>query len=82
MDLGEWPADHLDKIHGAVTHLLLEGEQLHVATDLGDQITWDLSPFFVDHCNLLNTVWQAVPVVWRDGQAVIEPPPTAHRCRQ
>jgi hypothetical protein len=63
-------------IHGRVTHLL------YGASDLGSHFNWDLSPFLVDWCGLLEGLWASVPVIWQNGRSVATPPPAQHRCRQ
>ncbi|MBW2456085.1 MAG: protein kinase [Deltaproteobacteria bacterium] len=68
------------RLHGPVAHLLLEGRQLHAATALGNHLTWDLSSFHRDYCELLREIWDAVPLAWQGGQAVRRPPPEDHRC--
>ncbi|MBI4704245.1 MAG: protein kinase [Deltaproteobacteria bacterium] len=70
------------RLHGPVTHLLLAGQKLYVATDLGWHHIWDLGAFYLDHCSLLEQLWQQVPVVWERGQALARPPPAGHRCRR
>ncbi len=68
-------------LHGPVVHLHIEGRVAYAATSLGDRGLLDLSVFHERPCDLLRDVWQRVPVVWEDGQAVVRPPPTEHRCR-
>ncbi|MFP6685915.1 MAG: WD40 repeat domain-containing protein, partial [Polyangiaceae bacterium] len=69
-------------IHGRVTHLLVDNGRLYGASDLGAYFKWDLNPFLVDWCGLLEDVWSSVPVIWKNGQAVATPPPAKHSCRQ
>jgi len=68
------------RIHGPVTHLLLEGNKLYAATDLGQHLIWDLSTFSASYCALLRQLWQRVHVVWKDGRAEAKPPPRDHDC--
>jgi hypothetical protein len=68
-------------LHGPVIHLLLTRDQLHAATELGHHMTWDLSVLRSGYCALLQQVWDKVPVVWRDGRPVLQPPPSDHRCK-
>jgi WD40 repeat protein len=68
-------------LHGAVTHLLLEGQQLVAATELGQSLVWDLSALRRDRCELLRGVWERVGVVWEAGAPVRRPPPAAHPCQ-
>jgi hypothetical protein len=71
---------HSIKLHGKPVHFL-EGERgLHVVTDLGDFAFLDLEVYHLDHCRLLEQVWQAVPVVWDKERATVTPPPADHRC--
>ena len=70
----------LDRLHGPVAHVLLEGQKLYVASDLGDHLYWDLSPFFSDSCIILNQMWSTVPVIWRQGMAVAAAAPGSHKC--
>jgi len=68
------------RLHGPVSMMMLIDGQLHVATDLGDHQVVDLGALRMDYCELVRHVWDAVPVVWEDGLAVIRPPDAAHRC--
>jgi WD40 repeat protein len=68
------------RLHGPVTHLLLQGQTLVAATDLGQYVLWDLGVFFEDRCALMRQVWDAVPVVWRGGRPVAREPPADHAC--
>jgi len=68
------------QLHGAVVHLLLGGDRLYAATDLGDHLVWDLGVFHRDYCDLLREVWREVPIVWQVGRAQVQPPPPGHRC--
>jgi WD40 repeat protein len=70
------------RLHGAVVHLLLEGQRLFAATDLGSHETWDLSGFHRDHCELLRELWREVPIEWKDGAPALSPPPADHPCRK
>jgi hypothetical protein len=70
------------RLHGPVTHLLLQGQTLVAATDLGQYVLWDLGEFFEDRCALMRQVWDAVPVVWRGGRPVAREPPADHACAQ
>jgi len=72
--------DHA-RLHGAVVHLALENQRLYAATELGQWLVWDLSAFYLDHCELLRQVWQSVPVLWEGGRPVVAPTPEAHPCR-
>ena len=67
-------------LHGAVKHLLLKDGRLHAATELGSHQTLDLSVFDQERCELLRSVWQQVPVLWKDGLPVPADPPPDHEC--
>jgi WD40 repeat protein len=69
-----------DRIHGPVEHLLLEKRKLYAASSLGQHLVWDLSTLYATRCDVLREVWQRVPVVWKDGRAVLESPPPGHVC--
>ncbi|MBW2459375.1 MAG: hypothetical protein JRI68_33085, partial [Deltaproteobacteria bacterium] len=84
--VGIWSQDNGSRleharIHGQVTHLLLEGHELYVATDLGQHLVWDLDVFNADHCELLRHIWRRVPVVWEAGRPVKQAPPSNLPCR-
>jgi hypothetical protein len=68
-------------LHGPVIHLLLTRDRLYAATELGHHVSWDLSVLRSGYCTLLQQVWDKVPVVWRDGRPVLQPPPSDHRCK-
>jgi len=68
------------RVHGPVVHMLLEEQRLYVASDLGGVLVWDLSAFYREYCDLLQQVWQRVPVVWEKGRPELRPP-ADHRCQ-
>jgi len=68
------------RLHGPVLHTMLDGASLHVATELGDHATLDLSAYYLDECALLRAVWDRVPVVWEAGLPVRREAPASHRC--
>jgi WD40 repeat protein/serine/threonine protein kinase len=84
--VGMW---HLDdrkllayaRLHGPIVHTARAGEMFYAATELGDWIRWDLGVFSRDRCTLLHELWANTPVVWQDGRAVRQPPPSDHACR-
>ena len=83
--VGLWSAQdgallHQSRLHGSVIHLELDAHALYAATDLGQSLSWDLGLFYADSCELLRQIWQRVPVVWENGQAVAREPPRAHPC--
>jgi hypothetical protein len=69
------------RLHGPIVHVARSDDTFDAATELGDALHWDLSAFTGDHCTLLRKLWARVPVVWRAGRAVSEPPPSDHTCR-
>lgn len=68
------------RLRGAVEHLLVRGDSIVAATDLGDRLLWDLAAFGDRYCDLLRDVWAAVPVVWSKGHVVRRAAPIEHRC--
>ncbi|MBI4705151.1 MAG: protein kinase [Deltaproteobacteria bacterium] len=68
------------RLHGPVVHLLIEGQKLYAASDLGRHLVWDLDVFYQDYCELLREIWNRVPVVWEGGRAVVQRPGAEHRC--
>ncbi len=68
------------QLHGPVAHVLLDGPTLHLASELGDRATIDLSAYYLDECALLEALWDQVPVVWEGGLPVRRRPPPDHRC--
>lgn len=68
------------RLHGPTAHLLLEDKRLYAASTLGERLAWDLSPFYVEHCELVRQVWDQLPVVWRMGKPERRDPPDSHRC--
>ncbi len=70
------------KLHGAVSHLRLAGSLLAAATDVGDHATVDLGALDREYCDLLNEVWERVPVTWDEGSPRNADPPADHPCRR
>ncbi len=70
------------QLHGPVDHLVLEGDRLHAATELGDHEVLDLSVFNEDYCDLLQTVWRAVPIAWQNARPALEQPDPDHDCQR
>ena len=68
------------RLHGPVQHLLVEGDRAYALSALGQNLTWDLKPLYVDRCTLLRSIWKEVPVVWRDGRPVFSLAPKGHPC--
>jgi len=73
---------HTEKLHGAVTHLRIDGPTLHAATELGDAQIVDLRTFERPYCDVVEDVWSSVPVVWRDGGPVVSDPAPDHPCKR
>jgi WD40 repeat protein/serine/threonine protein kinase len=68
------------RLHGAMLHLLLDRDKLHAATDLGRQVTLDLSVFTQPRCQVLRQVWAGVSEIWEGGLPVRREPDSAHPC--
>jgi WD40 repeat protein len=68
------------RLHGPLAHTAMYGGRLHVVTELGDHLAWDLSSLDSGYCELLARVWRRVPVVWEAGRPVARPPPADHGC--
>lgn len=67
-------------LHGPVVHMLMSGDLVYAASQLGRYVVWDLSVFSRAYCDLLVEVWRRVPVVWDAGEARDRPPPAGHLC--
>jgi WD40 repeat protein/serine/threonine protein kinase len=85
--LGIWKLDNgslLERMqyHGAVIHMALVDKTLYAATELGEVAVLDLGIFHDDYCDLLEQVWQDVPVIWENGLPIHRDPPGDHRCRR
>ncbi len=70
------------RLHGPIAHLLIDGDRLVAASELGDHTTIDLRTFREDRCRLLSAVWRVVPVAWENGRPVRRGPPANHPCRR
>ena len=70
------------RVHGPIMHLLLAGQRLYAATDLGDHFVWDLTHYARDYCELMGEVWRGVPVSWEEGRPIARTKPETHRCLQ
>jgi hypothetical protein len=68
------------RVHGSATHLMLAGKLLYAASELGQSFVWDLSPFYVNHCDLVRQVWSRTPVVWHGSRPSKLAPPEGHPC--
>ena len=71
---------HHFRLHGPIEHLLFDDETLYAVTALGDRQTLDLGVLGRNYCDLMREVWDAVPVLWSEGRAVSQEPPTDHEC--
>jgi hypothetical protein len=83
--LGLWTLEdgsmiHETYLHGPALHLLLSGERLFAASELGDVAVLDVGIFLRDRCEVLREVWEEVPVTWEAGRAVVAPRPGGHDC--
>ncbi len=70
------------RLHGAVTHLAVDGTALHAVSELGHHTSLDLAIFEQDYCELMREVWAAIPVVWHNGRPAAREPPANHRCAE
>jgi hypothetical protein len=68
------------RLHGAIVQLLLDGKKLHAVSELGDQLTWDLTAFFCPYCELLRAVWSEIPMEWVAGRALRASGTPVHIC--
>ncbi len=71
---------HGIQVHGSIKYMEMQNGSLIVISELGDFIVWDISVFGTDYCDILGKIWEAVPVVWDEGQSLLRPPPTGHVC--
>jgi hypothetical protein len=83
--VGVWDlatGEHLDdlRLHGPISALSADGAVVSADSELGDHATLDLSALELPYCDLLGSVWAAVPVVWEGLRPVLASPPRAHRC--
>jgi WD40 repeat protein/tRNA A-37 threonylcarbamoyl transferase component Bud32 len=60
--------------------LLIDGSRITAVSRVGEIITLDLSVLTAPRCAVLREIWAEVPTVWREGHAVVEPPPADHDC--
>jgi len=58
----------------------LIGDKLYAASDIGSYSVIDLSIYSRDYCELLNEIWEQVPIVWKSGKPVVEKPSPDHPC--
>ena len=70
------------KLHGSVVHLQVHERFLYAATAVGDYMTENLSVFYREYCNVVNDVWENIPIVWADGKPVVRSPDESHPCRK
>ena len=68
------------RLYGSVAHMQLRDGTLYAATELGSELSWDLSVLGAERCALLRKVWAAVPVVWEHGRGVERKEPSGHPC--
>ena len=68
------------QLHGPILGMLMDGQTLHVVSELGDHRKIDLAPLVLSRCALLERVWRAAPNVWDGTKAVHRPPPRQHAC--
>jgi hypothetical protein len=83
--VGIWAIDNgarlfSTRLHGPIAYLVVAGDELLAASELGDHAAIDLASFREDRCTLLATVWRQVPVIWEGGLPVKRAPPRDHPC--
>jgi len=71
---------YASRLHGAVLHGLVENQRLYLASELGDYRAFDFSTFYQDYCQVMNEVWKAVPITWKNGRPQAQPIPSSHPC--
>jgi hypothetical protein len=71
--------DHVH-VHGPVRDLRLEQNRLYVVSELGDHVVLEVGFLQASLCQVLQSVWQGVPVIWERGQPVLRRPPADHPC--
>ena len=83
--VGMWSADNgarlfLGRLHGPVSAVLSSPSGFFAASELGG---WLKGPdvFGLPYCRLLESVWDRVGVIWRQGLPAAAPPPDRHACR-
>lgn len=67
-------------LHGAITHMVLRGGQLHVSSDLGMHTALDFRVFDLGRCPLLRQVWAEDPIIWMAGRPIAAAPNPSHLC--
>ena len=77
-ELGLWSGDDLRRLdavrlHGGVAQLHLVAGVVHAATERGDSFSMDLSDLERPRCELLKNLRKAIPIVWRNGHAELQP---------
>jgi hypothetical protein len=68
-------------LSGPVEHLLVSGNELYAASELGSYVSLDLGAYSEAYCDLLRDIWEAVPVLLERGTPVLREPPADHPCR-
>jgi len=69
------------RLHGPVVHMAFHDGKLYAASALGFPLVWNLADLTRDYCELLADIRRRVPVVWREGHPVVQPPTPHPRCR-
>ncbi len=70
----------VDRLHGPIDHLRMQGDQLLALSALGEHGVWDLSVLTASYCGLLRSVWREVKHRWSRGVLSAAAPPAGHRC--
>src|SRR5262249_33613019 len=70
--VGLWALDNgarlfATRLHGPIAHVVVDGNTLYAASELGDHAAVDLTPFTQDRCALLQSIWRTVPIEWEAG---------------
>ena len=59
---------HTAHLHGPVTHISMHQHKLHLASELGEHQTLDLTIFDRPYKDLRAEVEKKVPMIWKDGR--------------
>jgi len=68
------------RLNGPLRHILVAGQKLYAASDLGDHLVVDLETYLMPYCRLLQEIWQRVPAVWANGRPLLNPPDSSSGC--
>ena len=84
--VGLWNRDNgelLDswKLHGPVTHMVIHEQYLYAASSAGGYMARDLGVFHRPYCELMEEIWQEIPVIWDGERPVRSHSDPDHECR-